>query len=506
MTPPIDRTSCNTVSFLLNGNPVHLEAPAPTQTVLQYLRDEAGLCGSKEGCAEGDCGACTVVVGELSPDGERISYRAINSCIRFLPTLDGKLLLTVEGLPDPGTGAAHPVQQAMVDCHGSQCGFCTPGFVMSLFDAYQSRPDADREQLIEALSGNLCRCTGYRPILDAGQRMGELPEPSHLGRVAAQSETLRAALMAMRQARSGSGVQYCGYHAPRTVDELASALAANPDALLLAGGTDVGLWVTKQMRDLPPLIHVGEVRELREIRRGPGGLWIGAAVTLDDAWPALLEQWPALQEQARRFASPPIRNSATLCGNLANGSPIGDSLPALLALDAVLELRRGAQTRRLPLAAYYLGYQRTALESGEFVTGVEVPHTTPGSRVGSYKIAKRHDQDISAVCATFRVTLDDDGRVREARLAYGGMAETARRATSAESALTGRDWDQEAVNSAKAALARDFTPISDLRASGDYRLRVAGNLLQRFYLEGRPGNESIAPVRLPRRALAELSS
>ncbi|MET0279606.1 MAG: xanthine dehydrogenase small subunit [Steroidobacteraceae bacterium] len=501
MSLPSDPTTAATVSFLLDDAVVRLPAPPPTTTVLAYLREQRGLCGSKEGCAEGDCGACTVVLGELNPAGTAIEYRAINSCIRFLPTLDGKQLLTVESLQDPHTGAAHPVQQAMVECHASQCGFCTPGFVMSLFALYQSGGATSRDAVTDALAGNLCRCTGYRPIVDAGLRMGELPQPRHLGHGAADDPQLRASLQRLQRPPVQGGLRYSGFHAPRSVDELAAAFAANPQALLLAGGTDIGLWVTKQMRELPLLIHIGEVQELQQIRRDAGRLWFGAAVTLDRAWPVLLESFPALHEQAQRFASPPIRNSATLCGNLANGSPIGDSLPVMLALDAALELRNGAATRRLPLHEFYLGYQRKALAPGEFVAGVELPASFAGSRIASYKIAKRHDQDISALSATFRIELDADQRVREVRLAYGGLAATAKRAAAAEAALLGAIWNQATVELAKAALAQDFTPLSDMRASSAYRLQVAGNLLQRFYLEGLPPRAG-SPVRLPAQALA----
>ena len=502
-----------TLRFVLNGSVIGIEAPPATMTVLQYLRDVAGLTGTKEGCAEGDCGACTVVVGELSEPAagdsastaQRMTYRAVNSCIRFLPTLDGKELITVEGLQQPAQGlrqpsagpqpaggfeqcTAHPVQQSMLDHHASQCGFCTPGFVMSLFALYLNRDTAEREDIVAALAGNLCRCTGYRPIIDAGMRQWDYPAPTRWSREDAHAAPHVEALQAIaRGAEPMASLRYPDYHAPRTLAELSDALVARPDALVLAGGTDVGLWVTKQLRDLPPLIYVGDVAELarierRDVAHGRRELWIGAAVTLTDAWPALLREFPELDEQAARFASPPIRNSATLCGNVANGSPIGDSIPALLALDAHVELRCGARLRRLPLDEFYLGYQKKALAAGEFVVAVAIALPANRRLLASYKVSKRIDQDISAVCATFCVELD--GRqVTHARLAYGGLAATARRARQAELALLETGWTPEGIESASAALATDFQPLSDLRASSAYRLRAAGNLLQRFYLQ-----------------------
>jgi xanthine dehydrogenase small subunit len=471
-----------TVRFLLDGRVVSIDRPDPTLTVLEYLRDEAGRRGTKEGCAEGDCGACTVVLGELAADGSGIRYRAINACIRFLATLDGKELITVESLRDTA-GKLHPVQQSLVDNHASQCGFCTPGFVMSLFALYLNRDAADRGTVVDALSGNLCRCTGYRPIIEAGLRQWDYPAPSHWDRATAQSAERLAALQAIaRPPRPEASLHYPGFRAPSNLDELALGLEAQPESLMLAGGTDVGLWVTKHLRSLPPMLYVGAVAELQRIERRPHELWIGAAVTIADAWPELLASFPELAEQANRFASPPIRNSATLCGNLANGSPIGDAIPALISLEAQLELRCGARLRRLPLEQFYLAYQKKDLAAGEFVTGVAVPPRLAGQVLASYKLAKRFDQDISAVCATFRITLDGI-RLTDARLVYGGLAGITARARRAEAALLETGWNPAGIDRAIDALAADFAPLSDLRATQNYRLRGAGNLLRRFYLQ-----------------------
>jgi xanthine dehydrogenase small subunit len=480
ISPASTTRSAETLRFVLDGRIVCIDRPPPTMTVLDYLREVEGRRGTKEGCAEGDCGACTVVLGELSSRG--ITYRAVNSCIRFLPTLDGKELVTVESLQQP-SGALHPVQQSMIEYHASQCGFCTPGFVMSLFALYLQRSQSSREQVLEALTGNLCRCTGYRPIIDAGMRQGDYAEPDRWGREDARSAQRLDTLERLAHERAaGAALRYPGYHAPRTLEELSTALLAHPDAVVLAGGTDVGLWVTKQLRELPPLIFVGDVPELSVIEERRKELWIGAAVTLTDAWPALLRRFPELEEQAARFASPPIRNSATLCGNLANGSPIGDSIPALIALDARIELRRGAAVRRLALEDFYLGYQSKALGKGEFMSGVAIPAATKGRLLGSFKVSKRIDQDISAICATFCVSLDG-ARVRSARLAYGGMAAIPSRARHAERALIEHGWSSAGIEACSAALAADFKPLSDLRASSAYRLQAAGNLLRRFFLQ-----------------------
>ena len=464
------------VRFLLNGQLVCETALPCTMTVLEYLREVRGLTGTKEGCAEGDCGACTVVEGTLAADGSRIRYRAVNSCIRFMATVDGHELVTVENL-QATDGTLHPVQQAMVDHHGSQCGFCTPGFVMSLFALYLEGPPATRERVIHTLAGNLCRCTGYRPIIDAGVAMHDYPAPALWSDAAPLSESRRAALQALRGKQA---LRLPGFYAPRTLDQLASELSLRPQSLVLAGGTDVGLWVTKQLRELPPIVYIGAVESLQQIEISALELRIGAAVSLTDAWAALIACCPPLREVADRFGSPPIRNSGTLCGNLANGSPIGDGLPTLMVLGAELELRCGERTRWLALEKFYLGYQQKDLVPGEFVVSVRVPIPAPDVRVAVFKLSKRVDQDISAVCLACAVQVAA-GHIQGARVAVGGMAAVAARAAGAEQALIGAPWSRATFERAATSLAGEFKPLSDMRASSHYRMTGAANLLRRFF-------------------------
>ncbi len=487
------------IRFFHRGQVVEVRDVHPTRSVLDWLREDAHCTGTKEGCNEGDCGACTVVVGELAPPGTPGSVRglkleSVNACIRFLPTLDGKALFTVEDLERLAGGKLHPVQQAMVDCHGSQCGFCTPGFVMSMW-ACQERHGAagtqpTRQQLADELSGNLCRCTGYRPILDAGQRMFELPPAAldtapviaALEQLAADGPLVFASPSVHRAGETDR------LYAPRTLAELAALRTGKPKATLLAGSTDIGLWVTKQHRDLGDIIWLGAVDELKRIDRRDGMLRIGAGASLERAWQALVARAPQLTDVWLRFAALPLRHAGTMGGNVANGSPIGDSAPILLALDAELDLRRGERLRRVLLSEFYLDYMQNLLEPGEFVEAILVPLAAldPQRRaVRGYKISKRFDCDISAVCAGMAIELDG-GMVREVRLAFGGMAGTVKRAAHAEAALLGQPWNAASVAAAQAELARDFTPLTDMRASDSHRARVAANLLQRFWLETRP--------------------
>jgi xanthine dehydrogenase small subunit len=469
------------IRFFYRGAVHEVGGADPTRTVLQHLREDLHCTGTKEGCAEGDCGACTVVVGTPQDDGE-VRLQAVNACIQFLPTLDGKALFTVEDLQQPD-GGLHPVQQALVECHGSQCGFCTPGFAMSLWGMYVNGAVAcppSRKAIDNALSGNLCRCTGYRPIIDAARRMTALPP------VAFDRAALAERLRGLRRT-AGAVYTHAGrsFHAPRTIDELVAVRAAHPQAVLLAGSTDVGLWVTKGLRELGDIVYLGGVAELRTVREADGFLEVGAGVSLEDAYAAVCRHYPAeLGELWQRFASLPIRNAGTLGGNVANGSPIGDSMPWLIALGSQVVLRGPGGSRSLPLEDFYLRYQVKDLRPDEFVQAVRIPLPRPGVVFRTYKLAKRYDQDISAVCAAFAFDLAD-GVVRTARIAFGGMAATPKRAAGAERALLGRAWTEAALADAMAALALDYAPLSDMRASGAYRMTAAQNLLRRFWFETR---------------------
>src|SRR5215472_14554063 len=450
--------------LLLDGEVVRIRDVSPQATLLEFLRERLGRTGTKEGCAEGDCGACTVVLGEPAGDGG-LFWRPVNACIRLLPTIDGKALFTVESLKQRD-GALHPVQQALVECHGSQCGFCTPVFAMSLFGLYKNSPPCDRAVVDDALSGNLCRCTGYRPIIAAARQIYDLPAaPGWRGpgidergrRVVSDEERAIAAKLATLEPDAMLAYECNGqrFYAPRSVDEISLVLLAHPEARLVAGATDVGLWVTKQHRDLGTIVYTGKVRELLETRTTHTHLEIGAAVSLTEALALIDTEYPALAEVWSRFGSVPIRNSGTLGGNIANGSPIGDSMPVLLALGATLILRRGQSRREVALDGFYLGYQRTALEAGEFVESIRVPRCDLSAQLRAYKISRRFDQDISAVFACFYLRRADgssDAPVSMIRIGCGGVAATPKRATRCEEALAGEPWNEATVAAGEAAL------------------------------------------------------
>ncbi|SED13113.1 xanthine dehydrogenase small subunit [Burkholderia sp. WP9] len=469
------------------------DAPV-TRTVLQYLREDAHCTGTKEGCAEGDCGACTVVIGERNEAGG-VDFKAVNACIQFVPTLDGKALFTVEDLRQPD-GSLHPVQEAMVECHGSQCGFCTPGFVMSMWSLYEkhghehscaNKTVPSREAISNALTGNLCRCTGYRPIVDAAVRMFEAPAPKAPVNVEALATTL-----ATLERKDTFHYQHAGqqFDAPRTVEALARIKEVEPAARILAGSTDIGLWVTKQMRELGNIVYVGQIAELQKLETNDEWIEIGSGVSVEKAYAEIAKQYPELIEMWQRFASLPIRNAGTLGGNIANGSPIGDSMPGLIALGARVIVRGGEIEREMPLEDLYLAYQKKDMAEHEFVVGLKVPTRTGVRRnlqFRTYKLSKRFDSDISAVCAAFAF-IADGNLIREPRIAFGGMAATSKRATHAEAVLRDAEWHEATAQAAMLALGNDYAPLSDMRATSNYRLESAKNTLYRFWLETRPNN------------------
>jgi xanthine dehydrogenase small subunit len=468
------------IRFLLGHDERSLRTVDPTMTVLDYLRIVEGRVGTKEGCNEGDCGACSVVRAKLV-DGA-LRYEAVNACIQFVGTLDGCQLLTVEHLAG-ADGTLHPVQQAMVDCHGSQCGFCTPGFVMSLFALSRHSEAAPDEGVIDdTLAGNLCRCTGYAPIVRAAQRMYEL-DPRADGFTERQSATIQA-LRSLADHETvavddGAGRRFL---APATADALAELIEAEPDATIVAGSTDVGLWVTKDMHRPATVIYLGRVAELARIEDRAEGLQIGAMASYSDAAASLASHYPDMGEVIRRIGSVPIRNAGTIGGNVANGSPIGDSPPMLIAAGATLHLRRGNERRSMAIEDFFVDYGKQDRAAGEFVEKIVVPHPQANTRFRAYKIAKRFDQDISAVMAAFSLRFDGE-RIAEARIAFGGMAATPKRAPAAEACLNGSAWTEATVAGAMAALEKDYAPITDWRASAAYRMQVSKNLLMRLYLE-----------------------
>ena len=472
------------IAFYLNGAQVYVADHPPTRTLLDWLRLDRGLCGTKEGCNEGDCGACTVMVTDAH------GPRALNACILFLPQLHGKAVRTVEGISGPD-GTMHPVQTAMIDHHGSQCGFCTPGFIVSMATAHlNGRTDHD-----DQLAGNLCRCTGYAPIIKAAKATESAPVPDWmrqdsanfiLGQVSSGgSGTLRKRSSGPFSVEDASPVARLGgtesppsaFH-PRDSDDLAQWYLAHPDAALIAGATDVGLWVTKDMRDLGTIAFLGGISDLQQIEHGGGALHIGAGVTIAALRDVMAPLHPSFAELLRRYSSEQVRNAATIGGNIANGSPIGDAPPALIALNATLHLRRGDELRSLPLQDYFLDYRKQDRRPGEFVAGVSIPTHAPNLRC--YKLSKRFDQDISAVLGCFNITVEQ-GQVTQARIAFGGMAGIPKRASAVEAALIGQPWTLATVQAAQTAFAADFQPLTDMRASAAYRLTAAANLLIRYF-------------------------
>ena len=472
------------IRFLLNRELRVEDRLDPNLTVLNYLRQHLGKTGTKEGCASGDCGACTVVVGELvgAEGAERIRYRTLNSCLTFVSTLHGKQLIVVDDLKH--RGELHGVQQAMVDCHGSQCGFCTPGFVMSLFALQKNSTgetaEARKAEAYEALAGNLCRCTGYRPILDAAEQSCCQKRPDQFDAAQQQTVAQLKAIAPRETAELNSGDKRCLL--PLTIADLADLYSANPQARLLAGGTDLALEVTQFHRELPVMIYVGHVEEMKRVEVLADRIELGAAAPLTDCYAALAHDYPDFGELLHRFASLQIRNQGTLGGNIGNASPIGDSPPLLIALGARIVLRKGGESRELPIEDYFIDYKVTARQESEFIEKVIVPRPQANQAFRAYKVSKRLDDDISAVCAAFSISVEDC-RISAVRSGFGGMAAIPKRARACEAALLGQPFNAATFERAAIALGEDFTPLSDFRASKEYRLLTAQNLLRKCFLE-----------------------
>ena len=475
----------DSIRFILNDTEIALSDVAPTATLLDFLRLERRLTGTKEGCAEGDCGACTVLIGRLSSDGsgaENLVYESVNACIRFTGSLNATHVVTVEHLA-AADGTLHPVQQALVDFHGSQCGFCTPGIVMSLYGLWLTTEKPSRGAIEKALQGNLCRCTGYEPIVRAAEAAAAERPAVLFDPITRTREAVTARLQALGQTerivvRSGADCLIV----PVDAADLAGVLSDHPSATIVAGCTDVGLWVTKQMRTLNPVVFINGIAELQRVESSKAGLTIGAGVSYTAAHEALSSAYPSFGRLLDRIGGDQVRNMGTIGGNIANGSPIGDSPPPLIVLGATVTLRSKDGRRTLPLEDFFIAYGKQDRRPGEFVESLFVPALPADERFAAYKISKRRDEDISALLGAFRIAFDGD-RVKAARIAFGGMAATPKRAKTVEAALVGQPWNEETIRKAQAAFETDYQPITDWRATGAYRMLAAKNLLMRFFLE-----------------------
>jgi xanthine dehydrogenase small subunit len=480
----------NTVRFVLDGQIVEAQGVRRTTTVLDYLREQLHRTGTKEGCAEGDCGACVVMVGELNAAGTGVNYVPVNSCIQLLPALDGKSVKTVESLKK-ADGSLHPVQEAMVGCHGSQCGFCTPGIVMSLVNLVQTNTSPKRQEITDALSGNLCRCTGYTPIIDATVKACEkktalkvddsadVPLLQEIKRAATPTLSLDGDIIVQPVVRTKKGNEFVS---PATLAEVADYLVKHPTTTLLAGSTEVGLQVNKQFSRPDHIMYLGNVQELRQVADTPKAWRIGAAVSLTQVETLVAQAYPDFAEVLRRFGSPPIRSTATLAGNIANGSPIGDTMPCLMALGASLVLRRGDKTRTVALDQFYTGQKQNVLQAGEFIEAIELPKPTPGAVFRAHKVSKRFEQDISATCAAISYSLKD-GKLSGVKLAYNGLAPSPCRAPKLEAVLEGKTPASVSAAELDAAIAASFVARDGLRATWAYRSLVARNLVLDFIEE-----------------------
>ena len=478
------------IKFFLNESLKEADDICPNTTVLEYLRLHEKKVGTKEGCASGDCGACTVAVGELN-DGV-LSYKNINSCISLIGSLHGKQLLSVEDLSDSASGL-HPTQQAMVDCHGSQCGFCTPGFVMSLFSLYQDKSEFNKHECEQYLAGNLCRCTGYQPILNAAEAFNATARDDKFIRA---RDRMTENLRLLKEANESAALFHAGnvYFLPRSINELSALLSEHKGARLCAGTTDLALEITQQNKQINTLIYTACVDELTQVHVGEDLVEIGAAVSYEQALPVVQIHFPAFVDMILRLGSKQVRNVATFGGNIGNASPIGDTPPCFIALGAELVLVHAKQKRSIQVEDYFIDYKKTDLKEGEFIKSVNIPKLKQMDLFKTYKISKRIDDDISAVAAAFKFSFTIEAGqkiISDARIAFGGMAGTPKRATCAEQQLIGLPWSEATINDAMIALEKDFTPLDDVRASAAYRMQIAKNLLYKCYLESSDSDLSL---------------
>ena len=463
------------IKFVHEDHIVEIKNSDPNETLLNYIRTKLNKTGTKEGCAEGGCGACTVVLGELKND--KINYYAINSCIMFLPTLQGKQLILVEDLISK-SGSLHPVQQAMVNYHGSQCGFCTPGFVMSLFSMFKNHTRFKDNVIKDSIAGNLCRCTGYKPIIKAAKSLNNKNKIDHF------SKNEQNTIVLLKEINDESIVIYKKdkkYFAPRYVQELKTILKNNIDSHLLSGGTDLSLVVTKERKNINSVIYMNSINELNYIKNNNKYIEVGASTPLIELESYIEKYYPDFTKILKRYGSVQIRNVATLAGNIATASPIGDTLPLLLSLDAKIVLRTIKKTKIISLSSFFIEYRKTKLKKGQFIDSIRIP-LFPKNIFKAYKISKRFDDDISSVCASFNLEVMNK-KIKNIRIAYGGMSSIPKRAKYCEKILLNSPIKEQIINKAKEALEKDFKPINDMRASGKYRMEVAKNLLRKCFLE-----------------------